>query len=88
MAETGADTLCTIHHSCHRECVTLERHGVAMVNWTDILAESLGWPAEDRYKALRNAADPATALSAAQMEAVGGVAFTRLIEPELKAPVV
>ena len=27
MAETGANTLCTIFHSCHRESVGLERHG-------------------------------------------------------------
>jgi hypothetical protein len=27
LAETGADTLCTIFHTCHREYAALERHG-------------------------------------------------------------
>ena len=33
MAETGAGTLCTIFHSCHREAVALERHGIQVRNW-------------------------------------------------------
>jgi Fe-S oxidoreductase len=84
VAETGADTLGTIHHSCHRECVTLERRGVDVANWTHLLAESLGWAAEDGYKALRNAADPRALVSPARMAAVGEIAFERLIEPELR----
>jgi Fe-S oxidoreductase len=88
MAAAGADTLCTIHHSCHRECVTLERHGVRVLNWTHVLAESLGWAADDGYKLFRNAEDPRALVSAERMEAVGDVAFERLIEPELRKPAV
>lgn len=84
ISESGADTLCTIHHSCHRDFVTLERHGVAVLNWMHLLAESLGWPTEDTYKALRNADDPRAEASAHQLEAVGEAAFTGLLEPELR----
>ena len=86
MAETGADTLCTIFHSCHRESVALERHGVAVRNWIHLLAESLGIPAEDEYKAWRNAGDPRAAIGEVRIEAAGEVAFTRLLEPELRKP--
>jgi len=54
MAECGAGTLCTIFHSCHREAVALERHGIQVRNWIHLLAESLGIPAEDEYKAFCN----------------------------------
>ncbi|MFZ4410269.1 MAG: heterodisulfide reductase-related iron-sulfur binding cluster [Paracraurococcus sp.] len=86
MAETGADMLCTIFHSCHRESVALERHGVAVRNWIHLLAASLGIPAEDEYKAWRNAGDPRAAIGEARIEAAGEVAFTRLLEPELRKP--
>ncbi len=86
MRKAGADVLCTIFHSCHRESVTLERHGVRVVNWMHLLAESAGWPAEDGYKALRNAPDPRGALAPGALDAVGEAAFERLIEPELRKP--
>ena len=87
MAETGADTLCTIFHSCHRETVGLEQnHPITVVNWIHLLAASAGIPAEDGYKAMRNAADPRTALGEARIEAVGEVPFARLVEPELRKP--
>jgi Fe-S oxidoreductase len=86
MAETGADTLCTIFHSCHRESVALERHGVRVMNWIHLLAESAGWPAEDGYKAWRNAADPRAAIGEARIAAAGEVPFERLVAPELAKP--
>lgn len=86
MAAAGAGTLCTIFHSCHREAVTLERHGIRVVNWIHLLAESAGIPAEDGYKAMRTAADPREALGPAAVEAAGEVAFARLVEPELAKP--
>jgi len=86
MAETGADTLVTIFHSCHREAVALERHGIRVVNWIHLLAASMGIDAEDEYKAWRNAADPRAAIGAERLEAAGAVAFTRLIEGELTKP--
>lgn len=87
MTAGGADTLCTIHHSCHREAVVLERQGVRVFNWMHLLAEGLGWGFEDRYKALRNSGDPRGAVSDVEMEAVGEVAFERLLEGELRKPV-
>jgi Fe-S oxidoreductase len=86
MAETGADTLCTIFHSCHRESVALERHGVRVMNWIHLLAESAGWKAEDGYKAWRNAADPRAAVGEARIAAAGEVPFERLVAPELAKP--
>jgi Fe-S oxidoreductase len=86
MAETGAGTLCTIFHSCHREAVALERHGIQVRNWIHLLAESLGIAAEDEYKAWRNAADPRAAIGEDRIAAAGEVAFTRLLEPELRKP--
>ncbi len=51
-----------------------------------LLAASLGWPAEDGYKALRNAEDLRAALSPDALDAVGEVAFGRLLEPQLRRP--
>ncbi|WP_149541311.1 (Fe-S)-binding protein [Siccirubricoccus phaeus] len=86
MAETGADTLCTIFHSCHRDAVALERHGIQVANWIHLLAESAGWPAEDEYKAWRNAADAGAAIGAERMGAAGAVAVEKLVLPELAKP--
>ncbi|MCO6417524.1 (Fe-S)-binding protein [Siccirubricoccus sp. KC 17139] len=86
MAETGADTLCTIFHSCHRDAVSLERRGIRVANWIHLLAESAGWPAEDEYKAWRNAADAGAAIGAERMEAAGSVAVEKLVLPELAKP--
>lgn len=85
MAAADADTLCTIHHSCHRACVPLERRGVRVLNWTQVLAESLGWGYGDRYKDLRNAVDPRAEVSEVEMARIGDVAFERLLEAELGA---
>ena len=35
---------------------------------------------------MRNAADPRTAIGEARIEAAGEVAFSRLVEPELRKP--
>lgn len=87
MVETGADTLCTIFHSCHREAVALEQnHPIRVANWIHLLAEGMGWPYSDEYKAWRNAPDPRAAIGEARIEAAGELAFTRLVEPELRKP--
>ena len=87
MAEVGADTLCTIFHSCHREMVGLEQnHPVVVANWIHLLAASAGIAAADGYKAMRNAADPRAALGGAAIAAVGEVPFARLVEPVLRKP--
>jgi len=87
MQETGADTLVTVFHSCHREAVTLERGRLFRVaNWIHLLAEAMGLPYSDDYKAWRNAEDPRSAIGADQVTALGDVVFERLVEPELRRP--
>ncbi len=90
MAAAGADTLCTIFHSCHREGVGLERtHPIRVKNWVHLLAEAAGWDFTDDYKTWRNAADPRAEVGAGGIAAAGDVVFDRLVEPELrKAPLV
>lgn len=85
--QTGADTIVTIFHSCHREMVALERgRPVRVMNWVHLLATSLGVDAVDAYKTWRNADDLRTAIGADRIEAAGEFAFTRLTEPELRRP--
>ncbi|MBC7433033.1 MAG: (Fe-S)-binding protein [Rubritepida sp.] len=87
MEQTGADTLVTIFHSCHRELVGLERHaGIRVLNWVHLLAESLGWPYQDEYKAWRNSTDPEAAIGAERIAAAGEDAVRRLVLPELRRP--
>lgn len=87
MAESGADTLCTLFHSCHREAVALERgRPLRVANWIHLLAESAGWPFEDSYKSWRNAGDKRAAIGEAGLAAAGEAAFERLVEPELRKP--
>ncbi|HZH45802.1 MAG TPA: (Fe-S)-binding protein [Roseococcus sp.] len=87
MRETGADTLVTIFHSCHREMAGLERdHPIRVLNWVHLLAEGMGWPYADEYKAWRNAADPLAAIGAERVAAAGEVAVRKLVVPELARP--
>lgn len=87
MRETGADTLVTIFHSCHRELVGLERdHGIRVVNWVHLLAEAMGWDYTDDYKLWRNAEDPLAAIGPERLAAAGEVAVQKLVLPELARP--
>ena len=87
MRETGADTLITIFHSCHREMIGLERdHGIRVVNWVHLLAEGMGLAYEDEYKAWRNAPDPIAAIGPERVAAAGEVAVRKYVEPELTRP--
>lgn len=84
MAETGADTLVTIFHSCHREAVALERgRAIRVVNWIHLLAESMGVAHVDEYKSWRNAENPREAVGEERVAALGEITFERLLEPEL-----
>ncbi len=87
MAESGADTLCTIFHSCHRELVGLEQgRAFRVANWVHLLAEAAGWDIADDYKAWRNAPDPRAAVGADGLASVGEAVFDRLVAPELRRP--
>ncbi len=84
MAETGADTLATVFHSCHREAVALERgRDITVVNWIHLLAQSMGLAHVDEYKSWRNAADPRAVLGEDRIAALGEVTYDRLLAPEL-----
>lgn len=86
-AETGADTVVTIFHSCHREFVALERkRSIQVRNWLHLLAQSIGWDCTDDDRLWRNAEDPRAAIGHARIEEAGAVAFSRLTEPELRRP--
>lgn len=85
--ESGADTLVTIFHSCHREMVGLERdHGVRVLNWVHLLAEGMGWDYTDDYKAWRNAEDKLAAIGPERVAEAGEVAVRKLVLPELERP--
>jgi hypothetical protein len=87
MAATGADTLVTIFHSCHRELVGLERtHGIRGVNWVHLLAEGMGLAYQDEYKAWRSSDDPEAAIGAERIAAAGEEAVRKLVLPELTRP--
>lgn len=85
--DSGADTIVTIFHSCHRELVALERdHGLRVVNWIHLLAEGAGWDFTDDYKTWRNSPDPAHAIGEARVSAAGPDAVRNLVLPELTRP--
>jgi len=87
MLDTGADTLATIFHSCHREAVTLERgRPIRVANWIHLIADAMGLPYTDEYKSWRNAPDLRAAIGADRIAAAGDTAFERLVEPELRKP--
>lgn len=87
LRESGADTLVTIFHSCHREMIGLERdHGVRVLNWVHLLAEGMGWDYTDDYKTWRNAEDKLAAIGPERVAAAGETAVRKLVLPELERP--
>lgn len=53
-AEAGVDVLATVYHACHRElCRYDDGQPFEILNVMSLLAEALGKPREDRYKALK-----------------------------------
>jgi Fe-S oxidoreductase len=83
---TGADAVVCIFHQCFRELVGLEAAGaVAVHNYIQILARSMGLPYEDEYKAWKKAGAEAGKLIGEKRIAAVGVGFyERAILPELK----
>ena len=60
----GADTVATLYHTCHRDlCVFEGQFPIKVHNWTEIVAEALGLPAqEDRYKRIKLHAEISAAI--------------------------
>lgn len=56
--ETGADTIATLYHSCHREWCEVENPELGVRSYISFLAEALGCGRPDNYKAFKQARDP------------------------------
>lgn len=82
----GAEALVTTFHQCFREMVGLEAAGVLPVhNYIQLIAQSMGLPYEDEYKAWKRAPDEAKEMIGAERIAKVGIEFyERAILPELK----
>ncbi len=49
----GADTLATVFHACHREVCTLGNASFEVLNFLELIGESMGLRHEDRYRRLK-----------------------------------
>jgi Fe-S oxidoreductase len=56
--QTGADTIATLYHSCHREWCEVEDPDLSVRNYISLLGEALGCGHTDNYKSFKNARDP------------------------------
>jgi len=76
-AAAGVDVLATVYHGCHRElCRYDDGRPFEILNVMSLLAEALGRPREDRYKALK-----ALGSVEAVMAAIAPDAAARGIDP-------
>ncbi len=85
-----ADALVTTFHQCYRELCGLEPHaGIRTYNYIHLIAQSMGLPYEDEYKAWKKAGpDAAAVIGEKRIEKVGVEFFERAMLPELvKKPV-
>lgn len=53
----GADTLATVFHACHREVCTLGDASFEVLNFLELVGESMGLDHEDRYRRLKQLED-------------------------------
>lgn len=85
MRRHKADALVTLYHQCQRELVGLEAQGVTQVfNYMQLVAQSMGLPYEDEYKAWKKAGEGAAAVVGnARVEKIGIQFFDRAVLPEL-----
>lgn len=85
-AALNGDGSVTTFHQCFREMVGLEAAGVLPVhNYIQLIAQSMGLPYEDEYKAWKRAPDDAKEMIGAERIAKVGIEFyERAILPELK----
>lgn len=80
---SGADTACTIFHSCHREFSALDgKDDVRVRNWVQLVAEAMGIDASDAYLGWRNGGAP----DIAAIERADPSRYHALVEPELRRP--
>jgi Fe-S oxidoreductase len=82
-AAAGADTVCTIFHSCHRELAAVDgRDGIGVRNWVQLVSEAMGIEASDAYLGWRNGGAP----DIAAIERADPAMYRKLVEPELRKP--
>jgi Fe-S oxidoreductase len=63
----GADMIITIYHGCHRQLVGAEgQYDFEVLNFTDVLAQSLGRGRDDHYKKYKRDGDIVEALALAE----------------------
>jgi Fe-S oxidoreductase len=80
---SGADTVCTVFHPCHREFSALDgRDGVGVRNWVQLVAEAMGLEASDAYRDWRKGGAP----DIAAIERADQSRYQVLVEPELRKP--
>lgn len=80
----GADTVCTVFHSCHRELAAWNgRDGIGVRNWVQLVAEAMGIEASDAYVGWRNGGAP----DIAAIERADASKYQLLAETELRRPV-
>jgi hypothetical protein len=82
----GAEAVVTTFHQCFRELVGLDAAGtVAVYNYIQLFAQSMGLPYEDEYKNWKRTPDQAKEMMGAERVAKVGIEFyERAILPELK----
>ena len=82
----GAEAVVTTFHQCVRELVGLDAAGaVPVYNYIQLIAQSMGLPYEDEYKAWKRSPDAAKEQIGAERIAKVGIEFyERAILPELK----
>ena len=80
-----ADAVVTTFHQCYRELCGLEAHaGIKTYNYIHLIAQAMGLPYQDEYKAWKKAGpDAAAAIGVKRIEKVGVEFFERAMLPEL-----
>lgn len=65
----GVNTLATVYHACHRElCHYEDGTSFEIINFMEIIGESMGLKVPDRYKQLKKLADMEEIVEAARAE--------------------
>ena len=83
---SGAEAVVTTFHQCFREIVGLDAAGaIPVYNYIQLIAQSMGLPYKDEYKAWKRSPEAAKEMIGAERIAKVGIEFyERAILPELK----